>query len=70
MGGNDLEQRQYLEEKRNGITTDDFATWKGKKAAEAAGDRGDGEGRRGLQEHSDYRLYVRQLQIDEDATVR
>lgn len=37
MGGNDLETRQYLDEKRNGITTDDFATWKGKKAAEAAG---------------------------------
>ena len=37
MGGNDLETRQYLEEKRNGITTDDYATWKGKKAAEAAG---------------------------------
>ena len=26
-----------MDEKRNGITTDDFATWKGKKAAEAAG---------------------------------
>ena len=37
MGGNDLETRQYLDEKRNGITTDDLATWKGKKAAEAAG---------------------------------
>ena len=35
MGGSDLEQRQYLQEKSNGITTDDFATWKAKKAAQA-----------------------------------
>jgi hypothetical protein len=35
MGGSDLEQRQYLQEKSSGITTDDFATWKAKKAAEA-----------------------------------
>jgi hypothetical protein len=35
MGGNDLEQRQYLQEKSSGITTDDFATWKAKKAAQA-----------------------------------
>ena len=35
MGGSDLEQRQYLQEKSNGITTDDFATWKNKKAAQA-----------------------------------
>ena len=34
MGGSDLEQRQYLQEKSSGITTDDFATWKSKKAAE------------------------------------
>ena len=37
MGGNDLETRQYLQEKNAGLTTDDYATWKGKKAAEAAG---------------------------------
>ena len=35
MGGSDLEQRQYLQEKANGITTDDYATWKNKKAAQA-----------------------------------
>ena len=35
MGGSDLEQRQYLQEKLNGITTDDYATWKNKKAAQA-----------------------------------
>ena len=35
MGGSDLEQRQYLQEKSSGITTDDFATWKAKKAAQA-----------------------------------
>ena len=35
MGGNDLETRQYLQEKSSGITTDDFATWKAKKAAQA-----------------------------------
>ena len=35
MGGSDLEQRQYLQEKSNGVTTDDFATWKAKKAAQA-----------------------------------
>ena len=34
MGGSDLEQRQYLQEKSNGITTDDFATWKAKKVAQ------------------------------------
>jgi hypothetical protein len=28
MGGSDLEQRQYLQEKSSGVTTDDFATWK------------------------------------------
>jgi hypothetical protein len=36
MTGGDLETRQYLDEKRKGLTTDDYATWKGKKAAEAA----------------------------------
>ena len=35
MGGSDLEQRQYLQEKSSGVTTDDFATWKAKKAAQA-----------------------------------
>ena len=35
MGGSDLEQRQYLQEKSNGITTDDYAIWKAKKAAQA-----------------------------------
>ena len=35
MGGSDLEQRQYLQEKSSGITTDDFATWKAKKGAQA-----------------------------------
>ena len=35
MGGSDLEQRQYLQEKSNGVTTDDYATWKNKKAAQA-----------------------------------
>ena len=34
MGGSDLEQRQYLQEKQSGITTDDYATWKAKKAAQ------------------------------------
>ena len=36
MGGNDLETRQYLQEKNAGLTTDDIATWKAKKAAQAA----------------------------------
>ena len=35
MGGNDLEQRLYLQEKANGITTDDFATWNATTAAQA-----------------------------------
>ena len=34
MGGSDLEQRQYLQEKANGVTTDDYATWKAKKVAQ------------------------------------
>jgi hypothetical protein len=35
MGGNDLEQRQYMQEKQGGLTTDDYATWKAKHAAAA-----------------------------------
>ena len=35
MGGSDLDQRQYLQEKANGITTDDYATWKAKHVAAA-----------------------------------
>ena len=35
MGGSDLNQRQYLAEKAQGLTTDDFATWQAKHAAQA-----------------------------------
>ena len=35
MGGSDLDQRQYLQERANGITTDDYATWKAKHVAAA-----------------------------------
>ena len=36
LGGTDFEQRQWLAEKQNGVTTDDYATWKAKHAAAAA----------------------------------
>ena len=49
MGGSDLEQRQYLREKADGITTDDYATWKAKHVAAATAMKDQGEGCAGNQ---------------------
>ena len=35
MGGSDLAQRQYLQERAAGLTTDDYLTWKSKHEAQA-----------------------------------
>ena len=57
MGGSDLEQRQYLQEKSSGITNDDYATWKAKKAAQATTLTEQAKDFAGIQGHRDAGLH-------------
>ena len=53
MGGNDLETRQYLDEKRNGLTTDDLCDLEGQEGGRGGRSRDRGEERQRIQGQCD-----------------